>query len=77
MSRFIWFVLALAMLPAMARAQQAPGAPAGAQNEALQRLVTEQARRLEALEARLTALQAEVKDLRSQTGLPPAPVAVP
>jgi predicted porin len=76
MSRLIWFVLALAVLPATARAQQAPAQP-GAQNEALQRLVTEQTRRLEALEARLTALQAEVKDLRSQTGLPAAPAAVP
>jgi predicted porin len=75
MSRFLCFVLALAVIPATARAQQAPVQP-GAQNEALQRLVTEQTRRLEALEARLAALQAEVKDLRSQSGLPAAPAAV-
>jgi predicted porin len=72
MRKVIWLVLALSMLPTTARAQQAPAA----QNEVLQRLVSDQARRLEALEARLAALQAEVKDLRSLSGLAPSPAVV-
>jgi outer membrane protein N len=68
----IWLALALTVLPATARGQETPAVP----YDALQRLVSEQARRLEALEARLTALQTEVKDLRSQTALAPSPAAV-
>ncbi len=57
----IWLTLALNLLPLTARAQE-PQVP----TEVLQRLVSEQARRLEALEAQIAALQAAVKDLRSQ-----------
>ena len=71
MRNVIWLALVLtmlSMLPATARAQQPPPV----QNEALQRLVSEQARRLEALEARLAALQTEVKELRGLSGAAPA-----
>ncbi len=69
--RVIGLGLAFAVLPVVARAQQPPP-----QNDALQRLLTDQARRLEALEAQLAALQAEVKSLRGQAALPPAPADV-
>ena len=69
--RVIGLVLAFAVLPVVAQAQ-----PPTPQDAALQRLLTEQARRLEALEAQLAALQAEVKSLRGQAGLPAAPGAV-
>jgi outer membrane protein N len=68
MRKIVWLVLAVVMLPGTARAQQPPAV----QSEALQRLVNEQARRLEALEARLAALQTEVKELRGLSGAAPA-----
>lgn len=68
MTRMAGLALALTVTPVMALAQ-----PPSSQSDALQRLITAQAHRLEALEAQLAALQAEVKDLRSQAGLPPTP----
>lgn len=64
MSKATWIALVVILVPATALA----GQPAAAPNDALQKLVTEQARRLEALEARLAALQAEVTDLRTLAG---------
>jgi predicted porin len=73
MSKTTWIALVVTLLPAMARAQQ----PAAAPSDALQKLVIEQARRLEALEARLAALQAEVTDLKTMAGRVTPATAVP
>jgi predicted porin len=77
MIRTTWMALMVALLSATAHAQQ-PSAP----TEALQKLVTDQERRLQALEAQLAALQATIQDLRSQAGLaapglPAVPVQPP
>ncbi len=68
MCRPIWIALMVTLLPATARAQQPP-----APTDALQRLVTDQERRLEILEAQVAALQATIQELRSQAGLAPPP----
>ena len=60
------------LLPAAARAQEPPAA---GQQEALARLLQAQLLRIEALEARLAALQAEVRDLRAQPVAPAQPPA--
>jgi predicted porin len=73
MSKTIGIALVVTLLPAMARAQQ----PAPSPSDALQKLVVEQARRLEALEARMAALQAEVTDLRTMAGRVAPPSTAP
>jgi predicted porin len=65
--RVIWIALMVSFLSATALAQQPPAAP----TDTLQRLVTDQQRRLEALEAQLTAMQATIQELRSKAWLPP------
>ena len=72
MMRTIVCVCLLALLPAATRAQQPPGG----QDEALKRLVEEQARRLELLERRLATLETELGTLRALgTGTPFDPAA--
>lgn len=67
MRTFASIVVAIVIGPAAALAQEP------AQPDALIRLANEQLRRIEALEARVSALQEEVKALKAQPGAPPAP----
>src|SRR5262245_25489385 len=51
--------------------------PASAQQVALQKLLEEQVRRIEALEARLAMLQQQIDAMRERQPAPPVPVVEP